>query len=70
MTNWNEIRHRILDGIRNIGSSSKSQRKSKGRGKSKSKKEITPQEAVALVASIIIIILAFGGLGLVYNVFA
>jgi hypothetical protein len=48
------------------GSSCKSRRK--GRGKSKSKKEITPQEAVALIASIIIIILAFGGL--VYNVFA
>ncbi len=35
MTNWNEIRHQVLDGIKNIGSSSKSQRKSKGRGKSR-----------------------------------
>lgn len=35
MTNWKEIRHQVLDGIKNMGSSSKSQRKSKGRGKSR-----------------------------------
>jgi hypothetical protein len=70
MTNWKEIRHQVQDRIRNVGSSSKLQRKNKGEGEGKSKKEITPQEAVALIASIIIIILAIGGLGIVYNVFA
>jgi hypothetical protein len=34
------------------------------------KKEISPQEAVALIASIIIIIMALGGIGMIYNVFA
>ncbi len=38
--------------------------------KNKSNKVLTPQQSVALIASIIIIIIAFGGLGLVYNVFA
>jgi hypothetical protein len=70
MTNWEEIRHEVLERIRNVGSSSKLQRKNKSKGEGKSKKEISPQEAVALIASIIIIILAFGGLGIVYHVFA
>jgi hypothetical protein len=34
-----------------------------------SKKKISPQEAIALIASIVIIIMAFGGMGLVYSVF-
>ena len=38
--------------------------------KNKSNKVLTPQQSVALIASIIIIIIGFGGLGLVYNVFA
>jgi hypothetical protein len=38
--------------------------------KNKSNKVLTAQQSVALIASIIIIIIAFGGLGLVYNVFA
>jgi hypothetical protein len=61
MNGWKEIRHRALDRRRKVGNSS---------SKSKSKKEITPQQAVALVGSIIIILIAFGGIGLVYNVFA
>ncbi len=42
----------------------------KWQSKNKSNKVLTPQQSVALIASIIIIIIAFGGLGLVYNVFA
>ena len=64
MTAWKEIRHQVRDRIRKTGSSS-----NKLQSKSKSKKEITPQQ-IALIASIIIIIIAIGGLGLVYNVFA
>ena len=64
MTAWKEIRHEVLDRIKKTGSSS-----NKLQSKSKSKKEITPQQ-IALIASIIIIIIAIGGLGLVYNVFA
>lgn len=41
----------------------------KSASESKSKKKISPQEAVALIASIVIIIIAFGGMGRVYNVF-
>ena len=37
--------------------------------RNKSNKVLTPQQSVALIASIIIIIIAFGGLGLVNNVF-
>jgi hypothetical protein len=67
MTAWKEIRHQVLDRIKKTGSSSnKLQRKSK----SKSKKGITPQQSIALIASIIIIIIAIGGLGIVYNAFA
>ena len=65
MTAWKEIRHQVRDRIRKTGSSS-----NKLQSKSKSKKEITPQQSIALIASIIIIIIAIGGLGLVYNVFA
>jgi hypothetical protein len=75
VTNWKEIRHQVQVRIRNVvrrRGKSKSQQKSevKGKSKRKNKKEITPQEAVALTASIIIIIMALGGIGLVYNVFA
>ena len=66
MTAWREIRHQVLDRIKKTGSSNnKLQRKSK----SKSKK-VNPQQSIALIASIIIIIIAIGGLSLVYNVFA
>jgi hypothetical protein len=66
MTAWREIRHQVLDRIKKTGSSNnKLQRKSK----SKSKK-VSPQQSIALIASIIIIIIAIGGLSLVYNVFA
>lgn len=61
--------HQVQDRIMNLVSSSSS--KSKGEDKSKrKKKEITPIEAFALIASIVIIIMALGGIGLVYNVFA
>lgn len=60
MTAWREIRHKILDRIKKTGSSNnKLQRKSK----SKSKKA-SPQ-SIALIASIIVIIIAIGGLSLV-----
>jgi hypothetical protein len=69
MTNRKEIMHQVQDRIMNLVSSSSS--KSKGEDKSKcKKKEITPVEAIALIASIVIIIMALGGIGLVYNVFA
>lgn len=75
MTKWNKIRDRVQVRIRNVVRSrgnSKPQQKSEVRGQSKrkNKKVITPQEAVALTASIIIIIMALGGIGPVYNVFA
>ena len=59
MTAWKEIRHQVLDRIKKVGiSSNKLQRKSK----SKSKKGKTPQQSIALIASIIIIIISIGGL--------
>jgi hypothetical protein len=42
---------------------------SESKGKGKSKKQVSLQEAVALIASIVIIIIAVGGMGLVYSVF-
>lgn len=66
---WQVIRHQVIERIRKVGSSSSSISKWRRKSKSKSKIEISPQEAVALMASIIIIILAFGGMGLVYSVF-
>jgi hypothetical protein len=73
VTNWEEISHRVQERIEDVGRSSgksRSQPKSKIKNESKYKKEISPQEAVALTASIIIIIMALGGIGLVYNIFA
>jgi hypothetical protein len=67
MTAWKEIRHQVLDLIKKTGSSSN---KLQSKSKSKSKKVITPQQSIALIASIIVIIITIGGLGLVYNVFA
>jgi hypothetical protein len=66
MTAWREIRHQVIDRIREVGSSSKRQQKSK----SKNRKGITPQQTVAIIASIVIILTALGGLGLIFNVFA
>jgi hypothetical protein len=57
MTAWKEIRHQVLDRIKKTGSSS-----NKLQSKGKSKKGITPQQSIALIASIIIIIIAIGGL--------
>ena len=59
MTAWKEIRHQVLDRIKKTGSSSN---KLQHKSKSKSKKWITPQQSIALIASIIIIIIAIGGL--------
>ncbi len=67
MTAWKEIKHQVLDRIKKTGSSSN---KLQLKSKSKRKKGITPQQSIALIASIIIIIIAIGGLGIVYNVFA
>ena len=64
-TTWKEIRHQVLDDIKKTGSSSnKLQRKSKSESK-----KVSPQ-SIALIASIIVIMIAIGGLSLVYNVFA
>ena len=60
MTAWREIRHQVLDRIKKTGSSNnKLQRASKS-------KKVSPQ-SIALIASIIVIIMAIGGLSLVYN---
>jgi hypothetical protein len=68
MTVWETIRHKLLDLTRKV----RINRKRQFRRKSKSQRpsEITPQQSVALIASIVIILMALGGLGLVYNVFA
>jgi len=42
---------------------------SKNKSKSRGKKEVGPQEGLAIIGSIIIILMALGGLGLVFNVF-
>jgi hypothetical protein len=64
MTDW-KVQNRTRNAV------SRSSGRSKGKGKSKRKeKEITPVETIALIASIIIIIMALGGIGLVYDVFA
>ncbi|MGH9976330.1 MAG: hypothetical protein ACRD8Z_10910 [Nitrososphaeraceae archaeon] len=83
MTAWKEITQKVSDRIE-YGITKllvvrqlrlrqrlirKSASESKSKSKSMSKKQISPQEAVAVVASIVIIIIAFGGLGLVYSVF-
>lgn len=82
MTAWKEIRHQVLDrirnGVRSIGRQQQllhrvtvdNKSKSKKERSKRRKKEITPQEMVAIIASIMIIIMAYGGLGLVFNVFA
>jgi hypothetical protein len=59
MTAWKEIRHKVLDRIKKTGNSSN---KLKRKSKSKSKKGITPQQSIALIASIIIIIISIGAL--------
>jgi hypothetical protein len=59
MSAWKEIRHQIRDRIEKLGSGNDILR---SKGKSKSKKRITPQQSIALIASIIIIIIAIGGL--------
>ena len=63
MTVWETIRHRLMDLKGKVYSGRR-------RSKSKRRKEITPQQTVALIGSIVIILMALGGLGLVYKVFA
>jgi hypothetical protein len=60
MTAWREIRHKVLDRMKKTGSSNN---KLQPKSKSKSKK-VSPQ-SIALIASIIVIIIAIGGLRLV-----
>jgi hypothetical protein len=43
--------------------------KSKNKSKSREKKEVDQQQGLAIIGSIIIILMALGGLGLVFNVF-
>jgi hypothetical protein len=38
--------------------------------KYKRKKEVTPQQALVILGSVIIILMALGGLGLVFNLFS
>lgn len=65
MTAKKEIRHQVLDSIRKMGISKKWWPKREN----KNRKEITPQQMVAIIASIVIILIALGGLSLVYKVF-
>ncbi|MGH9975852.1 MAG: hypothetical protein ACRD8Z_08475 [Nitrososphaeraceae archaeon] len=81
MTAWKEITQKVSDRIKNgitkllvvrqLRLRQRLLRKSasESKRKSMSKKQISSQEAVALIASIVIIIIAFGGMGLVYSVF-
>jgi tetratricopeptide (TPR) repeat protein len=77
MTAWKEIKQQLLKWLR-IGNRSNSSRRQrqraisvkKNKNKNRKKREVTPQEMIAILASIIIILMAFGGIGLVYNVFA
>lgn len=68
MTVWETIRHKLLDLTGKVRINRKRQLRRKS--KSQRPREITPQQTVALIASIVIILMALGGLGLVYNVFA
>ena len=75
---WKEVTQKVSDRIksgitklllvRQLRLRQRLQRKS-AKSKGMSKKKISPQEAIALIASIVIIIMAFGGMGLVYSVF-
>ena len=68
MTVWETIRHQLMDleGKMYSGRRRHVWRMSKSQGR----KEVTPQQTVALIGSIVIILMALGGLGLVYKVFA
>jgi hypothetical protein len=77
MTAWKEIKEQILNRIRNGNRSFRSLRHwqrsisvKKNRNKNRNRREVTPQQMIAILASIIIILIALGGLGLVYNVYA
>jgi hypothetical protein len=44
--------------------------KRKNKSKSRRKKEVTPQQALAILGSVIIILMALGGLSLVFNLYS
>ncbi|MGH9982462.1 MAG: hypothetical protein ACRD8W_00720 [Nitrososphaeraceae archaeon] len=72
MTAWKELRYLILYRIRNGITRNRKSGQHKTRGKSKAKKpkkEICPEELIAIIASIILIYIAYGALGLVYDVY-
>jgi hypothetical protein len=79
MTAWKEVTQKVSDRVRygitkllvvrQLRLRQRLLKKSASQSKGKGKKQISPQEAVALIASIIIIIIAFGGMGLVYSMF-
>jgi hypothetical protein len=66
MNIWKKIRHRVLVRPRVFrrGGRRLLAKKDKNKG------EITPQQMLAIVSSIIIILMAIGGFWLVYDVFA
>lgn len=66
MNIWNKIRHRVLVRPRVFRHSERRLHAKKD----KNKREITPQQMLAIVSSIIIILMAIGGFWLVYDVFA
>jgi hypothetical protein len=76
MTDWKAIREQVLNRIRKgIGRRQQQKRlstveKSRKKSKSKNRKVLNPQEIISIVSSIIIILIALGGIGLIFDVFA
>ncbi|MGH9953166.1 MAG: hypothetical protein ACRD5J_16230 [Nitrososphaeraceae archaeon] len=83
MTTWKEIKHQVLGHIKNevssilvvrqLGLRKRILRKAEQGNKRKTKKpkkEIYPEELIAIIASIIIIFIAYGALGFVYDAYA
>ena len=63
---WEKIKHRILVRPRVFRRSGRRLRAEKDQDR----REITPQQMLAIVSSIIVILMAIGGFWLVYDVFA
>jgi hypothetical protein len=76
MTDWKAIREQVLNCIRKgIGRRQQQKRlstveKNRKKSKSKNRKVLNPQEIISIVSSIIIILIALGGIGLIFDVFA
>jgi hypothetical protein len=76
MTDWKAIREQVLNRIRKgIGRRQEQKRlstveKNRKKSKSKNRKVLNPQEIISIVSSIIIILIALGGIGLIFDVFA